>query len=79
QQLYRQRSAFGANLLSFVLAGFPRLVRQEWRLVLLASLLFFPRSVMAMVAGLVFGVWWGGVLAAAGSVIGASTGFLLTR
>lgn len=41
QQLYRQRSAFGANLLSFVLAGFPRLVRQEWRLVLLASLLFF--------------------------------------
>lgn len=41
QQLYRQRSAFGANVLSFMLAGFPRLVRQEWRLVLLASLLFF--------------------------------------
>lgn len=46
---------------------------------ILASLLFFPRSVMAMLAGLVFGVWWGGVLAAAGSVIGASTGFLIAR
>lgn len=46
---------------------------------ILASLLFFPRSVMAMLAGLVFGIWWGGILAAAGSVIGASTGFLIAR
>ncbi|MGC5701478.1 stage II sporulation protein M [Pseudomonas sp. NFXW11] len=41
QQLYRQRTAISANILGFVLAGFPRLVRQEWRLVLIASLLFF--------------------------------------
>ncbi|QHF48036.1 hypothetical protein PspS35_23690 [Pseudomonas sp. S35] len=41
QQLYRHRSQLAANALSFVLAGFPRLVREQWRFVLLASLLFF--------------------------------------
>lgn len=41
QQLYRHRSQFAAQLLSFLLADFPRLVRAEWRLVALASLLFF--------------------------------------
>jgi uncharacterized membrane protein SpoIIM required for sporulation len=41
QQLYRHRSQFAAQLLSFVLADFPRLVRAEWRLVALSSLLFF--------------------------------------
>lgn len=46
---------------------------------ILASLLFLPRSAMAMVAGLIFGVWWGGVLAAAGSVLGAVAGFLIAR
>lgn len=41
QQLYRHRSQFAAQLLGFVLADFPRLVRAEWRLVALAALLFF--------------------------------------
>lgn len=41
QQLYRHRSPIGAQFLSFILGGFPRLVRAEWRLVLVASLLFF--------------------------------------
>ncbi|WP_285420793.1 stage II sporulation protein M [Pseudomonas sp. efr-133-TYG-5] len=41
QQMYRHRSRLGANLLGFVLAGFPRVVRQEWRFVLAAGLLFF--------------------------------------
>jgi len=41
QQLYRHRSAIGARFLSFILAGFPRQVRAEWRFVLVASLLFF--------------------------------------
>ncbi|MGB3125124.1 MAG: stage II sporulation protein M [Pseudomonas sp.] len=41
QQLYRHRSQLGANVLSFVLAGFPRLVREQWRFVLIASVLFF--------------------------------------
>lgn len=41
QQLYRHRSQLGANVLGFILAGFPRLVRAEWRFVLAAGLLFF--------------------------------------
>ncbi len=41
QQLYRHRSRLGANLIGFVLAGFPRLVRSEWPFVLVAGLLFF--------------------------------------
>jgi uncharacterized membrane protein SpoIIM required for sporulation len=41
QQLYRHRHPLGAQLLGFVLAGFPRLVRAEWRLVVIATLLFF--------------------------------------
>ncbi|WP_395610750.1 stage II sporulation protein M [Pseudomonas sp. B22129] len=41
QQLYRHRSQLAANVLSFLLAGFPRLVREQWRFVAIASALFF--------------------------------------
>ena len=41
QQLYRHRSQLGGNILSFFLADFPCLVREQWRFVLIASLLFF--------------------------------------
>lgn len=49
QQLYRHRSPIRSQLLAFILAGFPRLVRAEWRLVLIASLLFFG-SLLGMAA-----------------------------
>ncbi|MGY2170203.1 stage II sporulation protein M [Pseudomonas gingeri] len=41
QQLYRHRSRLGAQLLGFILADFPRLVRRQWPFVLAAGLLFF--------------------------------------
>jgi uncharacterized membrane protein SpoIIM required for sporulation len=41
QQLDRHRSRFGANLLGFILADFPRLVRAEWPFGLAAGLVFF--------------------------------------
>ncbi|UVJ43175.1 stage II sporulation protein M [Pseudomonas sp. LS1212] len=41
QQFYRHRSHLGASTLQFVLAGFPCLVRAQWRFVALAGLLFF--------------------------------------
>ncbi|WP_426134426.1 stage II sporulation protein M [Pseudomonas sp. PWP3-1b2] len=41
QQLYRHRSRLGANVVSFILAGFPRLVREQWLFVAIASALFF--------------------------------------
>ena len=44
-----------------------------------ASLLFVPRTLLAIVAGLLFGMGWGIVLAAFGSVAGAAAGFLVAR
>ncbi|WP_426140320.1 stage II sporulation protein M [Pseudomonas sp. DWP3-1-2] len=41
QQLYRHRSPVGMQVLSFVMAGFPQLVRAQWRFVCMAGLLFF--------------------------------------
>ena len=39
--LYRTRRRESGRVLEFIAAGFPRLVRQEWRLVAAAALLFF--------------------------------------
>jgi uncharacterized membrane protein YdjX (TVP38/TMEM64 family) len=44
-----------------------------------ASLLFVPRTVPAVAAGLIFGLGWGTLWAALGSVIGAAAGFLVAR
>jgi uncharacterized membrane protein YdjX (TVP38/TMEM64 family) len=45
----------------------------------LASLLFVPRTLLALAAGLIFGMWWGALWAALGSLIGAVAGFLVAR
>jgi uncharacterized membrane protein YdjX (TVP38/TMEM64 family) len=45
----------------------------------LASLLFVPRTVLAVAAGLLFGMGWGLVWATLGSVLGAVAGFLVAR
>lgn len=44
-----------------------------------ASLLFIPRTVLAIVAGLLFGSRWGIFWAEIGSVAGAAAGFLVAR
>ena len=44
-----------------------------------ASLLFVPRTLLAIVAGILFGAGWGIVWAALGSVAGAAAGFLAAR
>lgn len=44
-----------------------------------ASLLFIPRTLLAIVAGLLFGTGWGILWAELGSVAGAAAGFLLAR
>jgi uncharacterized membrane protein YdjX (TVP38/TMEM64 family) len=44
-----------------------------------ASLLFIPRTLLAMAAGLLFGMWWGLFWAVLGSVVGAVAGFLIAR
>jgi len=46
---------------------------------LMASLIFVPRTLLAVAAGALFGAWWGTLWAASGSVIGAIAGFLVAR
>jgi len=46
---------------------------------LIASLIFFPRTLLGVAAGALFGAWWGLVWAAIGSLLGALTGFLVAR
>ncbi|OWJ97843.1 hypothetical protein B6S59_02510 [Pseudomonas sp. A46] len=54
QQFYRHRSHLGSRLLGFILGGFPRLVRSQWRSILAASLLFYG-SLLLM--GLLVHTW----------------------
>lgn len=49
QQFYRHRSPLAGRLLGFMLGGFGRLVREQWRYVLAASLLFYI-SLLGMAA-----------------------------
>jgi uncharacterized membrane protein SpoIIM required for sporulation len=49
QALYQNRRRQSQRLLEFALAGFPRLVRSEWRLVAAAALLFFG-PLLALIA-----------------------------
>lgn len=44
-----------------------------------ASLLFIPRTALAVAAGMMFGTGWGLAWATTGSVVGALAGFLLVR
>jgi uncharacterized membrane protein YdjX (TVP38/TMEM64 family) len=44
-----------------------------------ASLLFIPRTVLGIAAGLIFGLFWGAVWALTGALAGAAAGFALVR
>ena len=44
-----------------------------------ASLLFVPRTVLGIAAGLLFGFWWGLVWAILGAAAGAAAGFAFVR
>ena len=44
-----------------------------------ASLLFVPRTVLGIAAGLIFGFVWGSLWATTGAVVGAVAGFALVR
>src|SRR5215469_11859670 len=46
---------------------------------MIASLIFFPRTLLGIAAGALFGPWWGTLWATLGSVIGALAGFMVAR
>jgi uncharacterized membrane protein YdjX (TVP38/TMEM64 family) len=45
----------------------------------IASLIFFPRTLLGIAAGALFGPWWGTLWATLGSVVGALAGFMVAR
>lgn len=46
---------------------------------IVVSLTFIPRSIVAIAAGVIWGLWWGSLLASIGGLAGASAGFLIAR
>src|SRR4249919_856727 len=76
---WRWRSLFGPLGLTELIGGNPAAPLVFLALHIAASLFFVPRTLLALGAGLVFGMWWGIVWAALGSVCGAVAGFLAAR
>ncbi|HXY98952.1 MAG TPA: VTT domain-containing protein [Stellaceae bacterium] len=76
---WRERGALDAAAIARVLAHYPAAPLVFLALHTAASLIFFPRTVLAVAAGALFGAWWGTLWAALGSVLGAVAGFLLAR
>jgi uncharacterized membrane protein YdjX (TVP38/TMEM64 family) len=71
--------ALDATALHAMIARYPAAPAVFLMVHVAASLLFVPRTMLAVAAGLMFGLWWGIVWAAAGSVIGAVAGFWVAR
>ena len=73
------RAGLDPTVLGSRLAGSPTAPLVFLALHIAASLLFVPRTLLAIAAGLAFGMWWGTLWAALGSVVGACAGFLVAR
>jgi uncharacterized membrane protein YdjX (TVP38/TMEM64 family) len=73
------RAALDPAALSAAIGRYPAAPAAFLAVHVMASLLFVPRTVPAIAAGLMFGIGWGTLWAALGSVIGAAAGFLVAR
>lgn len=76
---WREWGALDAPAIARVLGQYRAAPLVFLALHVVASLTFFPRTVLAVAAGALFGVWGGTLWAALGSVLGAVAGFLLAR
>jgi uncharacterized membrane protein YdjX (TVP38/TMEM64 family) len=76
---WRWRSALDPVAIGAAMGWYPAAPLVFLGLHIVASLLFLPRTVLAVAAGLAFGTIWGVVWAAIGSVLGAVAGFCLAR
>jgi uncharacterized membrane protein YdjX (TVP38/TMEM64 family) len=73
------RAALDPFALSAVIDSYPAAPAAFLAVHVAASLLFVPRTVPAIAAGMIFGLRWGTLWAALGSVVGAAAGFLVAR
>lgn len=76
---WRHHAAFDPTAMAQWVAAHPAAPFAFLALHIAASLIFIPRTVLAMAAGALFGPGWGLLLATLGSVLGAIAGFVLAR
>ncbi|MGH7055237.1 MAG: TVP38/TMEM64 family protein [Stellaceae bacterium] len=76
---WRWREIIDPRTLTAVIARYPAAPLVFLAAQIAASLLFVPRTLLGVVAGLLFGMGWGTLWAAIGSLLGAVAGFLIAR
>lgn len=76
---WHERATLNPVVLRNQLAGYPATPLVFLALQVVASLLFIPRTLLAVAAALLFGAWWGIFWAAIGGTLGAVVGFLVAR
>jgi uncharacterized membrane protein YdjX (TVP38/TMEM64 family) len=76
---WRWREALDPTVITALIDRYPAAPLGFLALHIVASLVFIPRTLLAIVAGLLFGLWWGVLWAEIGSVAGAAAGFLVAR
>jgi uncharacterized membrane protein YdjX (TVP38/TMEM64 family) len=76
---WRWRSGFDPLAIAAIIERYPAAPLGFVAVHVAASLLFIPRTLLAIAAGLLFGVGWGILWAELGSVLGAGAGFLVAR
>ncbi len=76
---WRWRGLFDPLALTGLIGGNPMAPLAFLAVHIAGSLFFVPRTLLALGAGLVFGMWWGILWAALGSLAGAIAGFLAAR
>jgi uncharacterized membrane protein YdjX (TVP38/TMEM64 family) len=76
---WRWRTLFDPLALTGLIGGNPLAPLAFIAMHIAGSLCFVPRTLLALGAGLVFGMWWGILWAALGSLAGAVAGFLVAR
>jgi uncharacterized membrane protein YdjX (TVP38/TMEM64 family) len=76
---WRWREALDPAAITALIDRYPAAPLGFLGLHIVASLIFIPRTLLALVAGLLFGLWWGVLWAEIGSVAGATAGFLVAR
>jgi uncharacterized membrane protein YdjX (TVP38/TMEM64 family) len=77
--VWRHRDLLDPQAISSAIAAQPAAPLVFLAVHVAASLLFLPRTVLAVAAGIAFGTAWGLLWAALGSVLGAVAGFLVAR
>jgi uncharacterized membrane protein YdjX (TVP38/TMEM64 family) len=76
---WRWRAVFDPIAVTAAVGRYPAAPLAFLAIHIVASLVFVPRTLLAIVAGVLFGARWGVFWAELGSVAGAATGFLVAR